>query len=56
MTKHLTEAQVSERLSVARSTLRAWRQEQRGPRWRKFEGLVRYPEDWLTEYEERSAA
>ena len=54
--KHLTEAQVSERLGVARSTLRDWRARKVGPRHRKFEGLVRYPEDWLLEYEERSAA
>ena len=40
----LTETQLAERLHVSLGTLRRWRLENRGPRFRKLGALVRYGE------------
>jgi excisionase family DNA binding protein len=46
MQSFLTEQEVSTRLNVSVATLRRWRQEKRGPTFRKIGSLVRYrPED-----------
>lgn len=47
---YLTEAQLSERINVSLSTLRRWRLENRGPKFRKLGSLVRYGEYDLTQW------
>ena len=42
-----TEIELSERISVSLSTLRRWRLENRGPKFRKLGALVRYGADDL---------
>jgi hypothetical protein len=44
----LTELEVSQKISLA--TLRRWRLERRGPRFRKFGSLVRYGNDDLEQW------
>jgi len=41
---YLTETQLSEKLHVSLGTLRRWRLENRGPKFRKLGALVRYGE------------
>jgi len=43
----LTELEVSQKTKISLATLRRWRLEGRGPRFRKFGSLVRYSEDEL---------
>jgi predicted DNA-binding transcriptional regulator AlpA len=50
--RYLTEIQVSERTCISLATLRRWRLENRGPKFRKFGSLVRYDEDELNRWEE----
>jgi predicted DNA-binding transcriptional regulator AlpA len=50
--QYLTEIQVSERTCISLATLRRWRLENRGPKFRKFGSLVRYDEDELNRWEE----
>lgn len=50
--RYLTENQVSERTRISLATLRRWRLENRGPKYRKFGSLVRYDEDELNRWEE----
>jgi predicted DNA-binding transcriptional regulator AlpA len=48
----LTEFEVSRKTKISLATLRRWRLERRGPRYRKFGSLVRYGEadldDWMS--------
>ena len=37
-------------LGVAVSTMAAWRNTNKGPRYQKLEGVYLYPEKWLIEY------
>jgi hypothetical protein len=46
----LTETQLSERLHISLATLRRWRLENRGPRFRKLGALVRYGVYDLTQW------
>ena len=46
----LTEVEVSQRTKISLATLRRWRLERRGPRFRKFGSLVRYGDDDLDEW------
>ncbi len=50
--RYLTEIQVAERTRISLATLRRWRLENRGPKYRKFGSLVRYDEDELNRWEE----
>ena len=50
--RFLNELQVSERTRISLATLRRWRLENRGPKYRKFGSLVRYDEDELNHWEE----
>ena len=50
--RYLTEIQVAERTHISLATLRRWRLENRGPKYRKFGSLVRYDEDELSRWEE----
>jgi len=50
--RYLTENQVAERTRISLATLRRWRLENRGPKYRKFGSLVRYDEDELNRWEE----
>jgi predicted DNA-binding transcriptional regulator AlpA len=50
--RYLTEVQVSERTCISLATLRRWRLENRGPKFRKFGSLVRYDEEELNRWEE----
>jgi predicted DNA-binding transcriptional regulator AlpA len=50
--RYLTEIQVAERTHISLATLRRWRLENRGPKYRKFGSLVRYDEDELSHWEE----
>jgi predicted DNA-binding transcriptional regulator AlpA len=50
--RYLTEIQVSERTCISLATLRRWRLENRGPKFRKFGSLVRYDEEELNLWEE----
>jgi len=50
--EYLTEIQVAERTRISLATLRRWRLENRGPKYRKFGSLVRYDEDELNRWEE----
>ncbi|MGD0904848.1 MAG: helix-turn-helix domain-containing protein [Terracidiphilus sp.] len=50
--RYLTEIQVAERTHISLATLRRWRLENRGPKYRKFGSLVRYDEDELNRWEE----
>jgi predicted DNA-binding transcriptional regulator AlpA len=43
----LTELDVSRKMKISLATLRRWRLEGRGPRYRKFGSLVRYGENEL---------
>jgi len=43
----LTELEVSHKTKISLATLRRWRLESRGPRFRKFGSLVRYSEHEL---------
>lgn len=49
--RYLTEIQVAERTHISLATLRRWRLENRGPKYRKFGSLVRYDEDELNRWE-----
>jgi|GEM_PF-630296 excisionase family DNA binding protein len=49
---YLTELEVSEKTKISLATLRRWRLENRGPRYRKFGSLVRYNEDDLSDWME----
>lgn len=42
-TKHLTEGEVADLLSISRWTLRQWRLQNKGPICRKIGSNVRYP-------------
>jgi predicted DNA-binding transcriptional regulator AlpA len=46
----LTELEVSQKTKISLATLRRWRLERRGPRFRKFGSLVRYGDDDLEEW------
>jgi predicted DNA-binding transcriptional regulator AlpA len=46
----LTEFEVSRKTKISLATLRRWRLESRGPRYRKFGSLVRYGEDDLDDW------
>jgi predicted DNA-binding transcriptional regulator AlpA len=46
----LTELEVSQKTKISLATLRRWRLENRGPRYRKFGSLVRYNEDDLNDW------
>ena len=46
----LTEVEVSQKTKISLATLRRWRLERRGPRFRKFGSLVRYGDDDLDEW------
>jgi predicted DNA-binding transcriptional regulator AlpA len=46
----LTELEVSRKTRISLATLRRWRLERRGPRFRKFGSLVRYGNDDLEEW------
>jgi predicted DNA-binding transcriptional regulator AlpA len=48
----LTEIEVSRKTKISLATLRRWRLENRGPHYRKFGSLVRYPEDELLLWEQ----
>lgn len=48
----LTEIEVSDRIHVSLATLRRWRLENRGPKFRKLGSLVRYGEYDLNEWME----
>jgi predicted DNA-binding transcriptional regulator AlpA len=48
--RFLTEIQVAERTRISLATLRRWRLEDRGPKFRKFGSLVRYDEDELNRW------
>ncbi len=50
--RYLTEIQVAERTCISLATLRRWRLENRGPKFRKFGSLVRYDEEELNRWEE----
>ena len=50
--RFLTESEVAERTQISLATLRRWRLENRGPKYRKFGSLVRYPEDELASWEQ----
>jgi excisionase family DNA binding protein len=50
--RFLTEGEVAERTQISLATLRRWRLENRGPKYRKFGSLVRYPEEELARWEE----
>jgi predicted DNA-binding transcriptional regulator AlpA len=50
--RYLTEVQVSERTCISLATLRRWRLENRGPKFRKFGSLVRYDEEELNRWED----
>ena len=45
-----TEIEVSRKTKISVATLRRWRLEGRGPRYRKFGSLVRYGEDELDDW------
>lgn len=45
-----TEIEVSRKTKISLATLRRWRLEGRGPRYRKFGSLVRYGEDELDDW------
>jgi excisionase family DNA binding protein len=47
---YLTELEVSKKTKISLATLRRWRLENRGPRYRKFGSLVRYNEDDLDDW------
>jgi predicted DNA-binding transcriptional regulator AlpA len=49
--RFLTECEVSERTQISLATLRRWRLENRGPKYR-FGSLVRYGEDELSRWEQ----
>jgi predicted DNA-binding transcriptional regulator AlpA len=46
----LTELEVSRKTRISLATLRRWRLERRGPRFRKFGSLVRYGDEDLEEW------
>jgi hypothetical protein len=46
----LTELEVSRVAKISLATLRRWRLENRGPRFRKFGSLVRYSEEDLVSW------
>ena len=46
----LTELEVSRAAKISLATLRRWRLEKRGPRFRKFGSLVRYGEEDLANW------
>jgi predicted DNA-binding transcriptional regulator AlpA len=48
----LTEIELSDRIHVSLATLRRWRLENRGPKFRKLGSLVRYGEYDLTQWME----
>ena len=50
--RFLTESEVAERTQISLATLRRWRLENRGPKYRKFGSLVRYAEDELASWEQ----
>ena len=50
--RFLTESEVAERTQISLATLRRWRLENRGPKYRKFGSLVRYPEEELGRWEQ----
>lgn len=50
--RFLTESEVAERTQISLATLRRWRLENRGPKYRKFGSLVRYPEEELARWEQ----
>lgn len=50
--RFLTESEVAERTQISLATLRRWRLENRGPKYRKFGSLVRYAEDELVSWEQ----
>jgi predicted DNA-binding transcriptional regulator AlpA len=54
--RFLTENEVAERTRISLATLRRWRLENRGPKYRKFGSLVRYAEDELVAWEEAQPA
>ena len=49
-TKYFTETEVSEMIGPSLATLRRWRLENRGPKFRKFGSLVRYGNYDLAEW------
>jgi predicted DNA-binding transcriptional regulator AlpA len=51
-TQFLTEVEVAQRTHISLATLRRWRLENRGPKFRKFGSLVRYAEEELTRWEQ----
>jgi excisionase family DNA binding protein len=51
-TRFLTELEVAERTQISLGTLRRWRLENRGPRYRKFGSLVRYAEEDLMAWQD----
>jgi predicted DNA-binding transcriptional regulator AlpA len=52
MNQFLTEIELSDRIHVSLATLRRWRLENRGPKFRKLGSLVRYGEYDLTQWME----
>ena len=52
MNQFLTEVELSDRIHVSLATLRRWRLENRGPKFRKLGSLVRYGEYDLSQWME----
>ena len=50
--RFLTENEVAERTRISLATLRRWRLENRGPKFRKFGSLIRYAEEDLISWEQ----
>jgi excisionase family DNA binding protein len=50
---YLTPPEASAYLRVPSNTLRNWRSQGRGPRYRKLGGKVTYRRDWLDDYSDR---
>jgi predicted DNA-binding transcriptional regulator AlpA len=55
-TRFLTEAEVATRTQISLSTLRRWRLENKGPKFRKFGSLVRYDVEDLGAWENAQPA
>ena len=53
--KTYRENEVARMLNCSRATLRRMRREHRGPRWTRVGRMIRYPDEWMTEYVERHA-
>jgi hypothetical protein len=54
--KTLTEKEAAQVLSCSIACLRRMRHESRGPRWTRVGRLVRYSDQWLSEYLEANSS